>query len=659
MAGIMIQDAGTVSVNPLVQAVRERLSDYAENRKALEEKWQRNYEAYNGISSNYWKRGEAGSSGEEDDDWRSDTFVNVTRQKISAALAIQLDTVLQGGKLPFTLKYDPQMKLTPEEIMILREELDNQKALIDAQMVWSDQEREGYIALEMGDVYGECWGKKYIGTKEVPQFRMLEETGGYGVTTQAITYPGVQALDVWNVYHDMEEQNVADKEGIIHRQFLSLNKLKSWLGKPAGSGFIDMGLRNAIKAVHGQMIGERNSSVESPKISTTSMSPRDRNINRRVNRVEALEWWGRMPARLVDDFEIYAQTGEWPVEDFDEEMAMFEPEVEIMCLVVGDDIVRFRRTRAVDRPFIWYRTIMDVTTYSGRSFADNIEHVQKVLNGAVRAFEDNTRLAGDIMGVMSDEVFNGKDALKIKPGKFSALGDGLTDDVNKAIKQIVIQNVGREYLPVIELFMQFADEESGVPKLAQGLPDSKSNTTAFEIAQRSERASKFMGMTIRNFDDMWIEEVVEWFLEFNDPRLPMAVQAGGFNSFLDRQVKLQAIIALMDRMTADPDYKNDLHVDKMLKAYMRGNDLEEDELVKSPQERQQSVSQAEQAQLQLAMAQIQEITARSSKLQAEAAGKQYEMGKTMAETGKTEAEEQKILAETSRILSGEPMAGAA
>ena len=55
-----------------------------ERKQLLESKWQKNIDAFNSVTTGFWKKDEA-------KDWRSDTFIALTKMKVLAAYSIILD----------------------------------------------------------------------------------------------------------------------------------------------------------------------------------------------------------------------------------------------------------------------------------------------------------------------------------------------------------------------------------------------------------------------------------------------------------------------------------------------------------------------------------------------------------------------------------------
>jgi len=104
------------SQSGLSKYLQELFSEFEKNRKPLESEAQKNLDAFKSISNGFWKDGEAGSSGDDDDDWRSDTFVPLTAEKVMAAFALIMDTVIQGGKIPLTLVRSPYEEDAPEDL---------------------------------------------------------------------------------------------------------------------------------------------------------------------------------------------------------------------------------------------------------------------------------------------------------------------------------------------------------------------------------------------------------------------------------------------------------------------------------------------------------------------------------------------------------------
>ena len=83
----------TQDISALGYYLKEVLfKNWKKDREAIETEMQTNLDAFNAvITGNFWKSGET-------EDWRSDTFVEVTKMKVIGAYSMIIDILLQGGQ---------------------------------------------------------------------------------------------------------------------------------------------------------------------------------------------------------------------------------------------------------------------------------------------------------------------------------------------------------------------------------------------------------------------------------------------------------------------------------------------------------------------------------------------------------------------------------
>jgi hypothetical protein len=105
----------------------------------------------------------------------------------------------------------------------------------------------------------------------------------------------------------------------------------------------------------------------------------------------------------------------------------------------------------------------------------------------------------------------------------------------------------------------------------------------------------YMGDIFRHYDEL-IEDVIEWFLEFNmaDPtleigKIPIKVRAMGFASYMDRVVKLQAIYDLLDRILSNQILQQLCKVQPLVSEAAKASDIEPTLFIKTAEELQESV----------------------------------------------------------------------
>lgn len=571
--------------------VNDTFKQFEEDRKDIEVKWEKNINAFKKRSEGEWKEGEG-------EDWRSDTFIGITKQKILAAYSIVIDTLLQGGKIPFFLKLsnvsEQELERIPEEEReLIDQDIDMMTAKIEEDMAHCEGERQLKKTAMAGAIYGESWGKKSIHSILHKSWVEQEYEDGsveWEQVQDPRDHPKWEEVTNWDMFRDLEADDVQSGRAIIHRVMMSPYELRQLADEEFT---LEDTIENVIKTAD-----STNGKSHSDKEFAT-LNPAKRDIVNRHKNIRVLEYWGRIPRSVLAKFSEKVtkdiKNGSEYLQDFNlssnDEFDYFEEEsghdVECMVLVANDEVVRFVVMDEGERPF--YRVVWEEATdhNHGIGIADNIEQIQMVLNGAVRAYEDNKKLSGNVILALKREHLKNQPE-KIKPGMTIELEE-MCEDARQAIQQIEINDIGESLIGMVNLMLQFADDESNIPRIQQGSTGS-GQETAFELSQRLEKSGKYLGAVIRNYDKSIIEPVITDFLEFNmlDPEAPgkgnYVVKANGFTSFQNKVTKLSAINQVMSLVLEQPDKFPKVDMDQLFKDFCELLDIDPDKWMKNEED---------------------------------------------------------------------------
>lgn len=584
------------SATGLAGFILQRLENWRQNRSTLQAKWERNRQAFLAIAEGQWKEKEA-------EDWRSDTFVRITHRKVMAAFALVLDNLLQGGRIPFDLvpASEPAMD-SPEQTAMIEEAIDDMKGLIDEQFQECNADRSLMKAVMSMALYGRTWAKKtvqditktsyqqnqYAGISDLS--RLPQGVVGFNRAMEQRISPSWDYLPVWDIFWDMETEDLKAGAGIIHRRLVSPWWLRQKKGKPY---FFD----DKIQTVLSNATKSETASSSAEKY-TDSLAPVLREIKYRQNTIFYAEHWGRVPKTQVENFESDLKNStnlqELPTLVFNEQEESGD-EIECLCCVANTEVVRFARTETRQRPFftaLWEDSLDEGT---GNSVADNLEDVQFVLNGAVRAFEDNKKLSCNVVFTLLERAFVNPPK-SVTPGMILLLKN-LVEDVNKAFGTIQIPDQGESLLSLIELMEKYGDEDGMIPKISQGMQE-QTDQTAFETAQRIAQAGKYVGSAIRNVDEGLIEPIATDFFDYNmdDPSVSKGkgnfkVKATGYAGFQDRILRVQAIQRLLGILLSNPGLTSFGKYRPILEDIANASDVDPERYIKSVQELQEEAMQ--------------------------------------------------------------------
>jgi len=571
---------------------------WKQNRSVLQDKWNSNNAAFRGVSEYKWKA-------KEGEGWRSNTFINVTKQKVVSACALVIDMLLAGGKIPFMLKPSPwddiQLEeLPPEDQEETKKTIDDMRRMIEQQLLDCNADRALMKNILSEAVYGETVAKLIVhevkrekwqsnlrlGEQVTDVGRVPVEYKSFEKVTESNMAPGWEFFPIWDFFRDMETDDLKAGAGCIHRQLVSPYWLRQKKGRPF---YVDANIDTAISRA-----GQSDTGTTQPEQDPASLSPSMRDIKFRQNTILYLEFWGRIPRGTIEAFETEMFTGtEVPSVVFNEQDNSGD-EIEVMVCVAGDQVVRYVRTTADERPFfrgVWEDSL---DGQGAIGVADNAANAQFILNGAIRAYEDNKKLSANVITVVKRRYLE-RDLKELTPGMIIDASEDC-DDAKKAIMPIVIPDVGESLLNLIALAEKYADMDTLIPKLTQGLDVKEPQMRAYVAQQQVEKSGKYIGQVIRNNDESLIEPIVEAFYDYNmqDPSTVKGkgsyiVKALGFTSYQDRIERIEKLKSMLTLVLSSPELMAESKMRWYLEEIAKALDMDPEQAIKSEQEKQQEV----------------------------------------------------------------------
>lgn len=633
----------------LINYLETLFKEWSDNRQDLNEKWRRNKEAYDGVVGNEIKpRVGMGNKGNASEAWRSKTVMNVTRTKVHAGEILVNDVVCAGNELPFMLKdyhYLPDGRrkddvVVPDSDMIPPEyegmdvtqifELEKQKALmqigiavqngelteeeagiayqqtINAQLpprpktsaelmkeLISEQIRRANglsvlrKAIFSAAIYGEGIGKMFAKTFYKHGFIQDPETGLWEEKDSADHGIGMKNISVFNFFTDLENRDIQENMGIFERTYMSRNDIVAMYSKDDPNVIPDE-LKRLVGTEPGRDVNYATQEYKDDD------SPELKLINRRHRTIQVLEFWGKVPEFLVKEFENRKPgmidsgiefTGSTYKEEDNGKM------VEITAVVAEGCLLKFRRTGHSMRPYFridWEEAIDDIAP---KSIADVIDTMQQSLNSAMRLFEDNKKLAANVMfGRKKRFLENKNDSGELYPGKIWEVAENC-DDVRKALQSMVVPDVSDRLIDAISMYQRQANDQSMIPDIAHGI-QADTKTTAYEISLQNEKAGKYISEIVKNVDRNAIEPIVYFFYQWNmmDPDVTNEckgcydIHPLGFASYQDRASKLNKIMQIMQIAMQSEPLMSMVNLKALLHDAIAANDADpEVYLVDDPQ----------------------------------------------------------------------------
>jgi hypothetical protein len=600
----------TSRASGLAQFLITRFGEWSSQRKReLEPKLQADLNAVIGVDDMRRKPFKSGES----QGWRSDAYLPATRVKVFTAFAILQDVLLQGGRIPYALKPSPfeDERFYEEYGIRMADVIDDMEDKIQEQLRDRNADREYIKKLLSLCIYGMAWSKYDIAEVERTGFVRQVAHPGFGGAAPVVAFdeasttalvPGHIYVSVWNMFWDMEDEEVQKGSGVCERDYISAYDLRQLKGDP---DYVPDNLERVLSEATGksgtQITGE----------GSDSLPPFLRDIENRKRHVRRLRFWGRAPRNLVERFEQEYMQGMEGVPtlgsaEYNEEDS--GDDVEIMAVVANDEVVKLKRTEAKDRPYRRCTWRISLDELIGMGIADDVAEAQYILNGLLRAFIDNKRLSANvILALKRQYLANPASADEpLEPGKKIELAASC-DDARKAIQQVVIQDVGASLLDGIGYFDRWKDTSS-IPEILQGatLPKQQADT-AYELSQLQENAGRYLGAGLKNVDEQFIEPEITDIYRYNmmDPAYTgekgsFIVHAIGFPTFKDKIIKAQKLKELLSLVLASPMLTSEARIRPFLEEIFKASDVDPDVFLKTEEEKQAEADAQEKARLQVA-----------------------------------------------------------
>lgn len=573
--------------------------------------------------------------------WHSKTFLSVIKQKVVSGANLVNDQVFKGNKVPFQFDIYTSIYKTNEEWEIINDKRNEISKELIRMVNRTGVAKEMRLTVFGCALYGEGYFKKKIEIVETKSNRLNAFDQIETILEEEEMLSG-DNVSVWNIFRDLQFSNIDDGDGLIQREFVSTADMRAKL-EDEGEEFywIEDSLEEAILSVESGSTDNIAGSTPLDAQNTESVSPRIRNLENYSAQHEYLESWVRVPTFMVDKLETLIETGEYDDSDNDEEINGYYSY--ILLGLFNGFAVRYTRTEKGGHPY--YRSIWeeDPDGGAGIGVADNVEGDQVVLNGMIRNYEDNKKLSANILLACNRDILGG-DFKDWYPGKEIEL-EGVKD-VREAIQQLVIVDTGDSLMSGIEMFMQFADMSSNIPRSQQGM-QTENPATAFEIQQTLERSGKYIGTVITEFDNRLLEpylnDAYEWLSlkpEFEDLGGAFRVTALGFSSYEARALRQQGLMAIFAMISQNPEWQKLVNGDYFLREIARGQGIPPEEFVKSKEKLQEeALAESNSMEAQLAN---QQMALAIEKLS-------FEVAKIKSERELNESKADKLDAETDQI----------
>lgn len=654
---------------------------YKQDRRMLEERWLRCLRQFKGI----YDPEVLGMIPAD----RSKAYPRLTAWLCKGTIARLMQIIFPSTEKNYGVKPSPLPDLTTEQLQTVLDQLVAERAQggDPAQVALTDEEIEkAVLAFAKGKaermevkIDDDLAEMEYVtlirrlvrsaviyssGTLKGPLHRKVKArswqknqyTGRYEAIEVDKFKPHFEFLPVWNYYPDLTAVSLDHQDGCFERHIMTRAQVEELAERP---DFLGERVREYLRRnEHGnytELWWEAAVKAE-PRGATAGV------MNKGTRKYEVLSYWGGVTGR-----DLAAAGSSVREEDLGR---TFHANVWMI-----DDLVIKARIAPMDKVPHYHTFVFEEDDLSilGGSLPETLRDSQVSLCECVRAALDNMSVIGPMAGIDEEYLVPGqnKSIAKHKTWLFEGLPAGRS--MQSVFANLSIDSHLGELVQMINLFLGFADKESGLPPPSMGDVSGGGS----EALRTQRNASMFLGAaalpvrdTMRNYDIFTISAIsalVKWNQKF-DPSPTRDgdydVIARGSTSLIAKEVLAQSLAEF--RVTITPDELPHIKSRRLLIERAKANDIPVDELLEDEDVATaniQAQAQAQQSQLaaqeELVKAQVSEALASAfskiAKAQADSAGANVAFAQLVLDS-LAAGDEAAVQHEKNRIAASKPAA---
>lgn len=430
------------------------------------------------------------------------------------------------------------------------------------------------------------------------------QTGMPEINNRTRYRPYFEFVPVWDYYPDMSAKSFDQMDGQFHRHVFSKHQLLN-LAKRAD--FNGDEIRKFVAA------NPDGNCVQQNYENDIRAMANDKSVRTSVNKYEVIEWWGFVTGQDL------AAAG---VEVAD---ALLPTEIKATLWILDRVVIKAARDPFPEGTQTYHQFIFedDEVNLCGSGLPPIVRDSQLGVSSAARMLMDNASVVCGPQVEVNDALLSPNQDARVKPFQVWHRDEDAPDNAGPAVRELKFSAYIPELSGVINLFKEFADEETFVGPMTggdmTGAPSEAMRTTGGASMLMGNAALPFRDI-VRNFDAFTtsvIFSLVKWNELFNtdeDIFGDVRPVPRGATSLIAKELRAFALDNLANTMTEGERMYIDLKA--LAKHRLLVRDLPLNELMVSDAEAarreeaaEQQASQQAQLQVQLLQKQIAQYTA--------------------------------------------------
>jgi hypothetical protein len=592
--------ASGIGSDSLATLVREKFEKARNFRQNIEvERWLPGEDAFNGVFDN--------TPYGTDNAPSRPPFMAITRREVSSA-HIKINAMLfRNGEIPFAIQPTRYPRFIPSDIhqfaegmaemtdrerqeylKALRQELPVDEILKDRAANIENRIRDILDKTKFTSEISKAIHELILHGTGVMKSPVLQRRnypvykGRYANRLQKIEsaiqeeyVPSAKFVSIFDLYPSPEAENVGDLSYIIERRQLSSVQVRQLLTEEAGYD------EEAVADVLERKVYSRGTPVGQP------LNPHQESYQEEEKEYELLEFWGTLD---VDDLEGVIDSEEFG------ELSI----IPVCVYVLGDKTVK-ATISPYDGMLPYHFGYWQQVPHSiwGDGIFWSIRDIQSLLNFSMAMYVEGKQLSSmPILAVDPSQIKHGQDLTQLTPGMPIEFAPGT--DINSAFRPIIIPDVTHGMMDMMQFLQREANLSSGQSPIGMGESSSYQSKTATGMSILNTNSQKQTASVIQSISHILqgsIDGIYRWILvDSDDPNLHCDAEAicTGYERFVAEEIHNQQMLQFLQIVMNVPNLVQMIRLDRFAKPMLRAFSLDPEEMLKTPQERQQEQQSSQQ-----------------------------------------------------------------
>ena len=240
------------------------------------------------------------------------------------------------------------------------------------------------------------------------------------------------------------------------------------------------------------------------------------------------------------------------------------------------------------RTFPWSRR---AGHWAGVGIAEQIAMPQRAVNAGARAWFNNAGLSAGVQIFLDQHKITPSDnSWELTPNKlWFVTAEGAVEDMRKIMSTVVIPDMGKNLIEIINFATKTAEELSNIPLISQGQTGPQDPQTFGQAELQNNNANTLLRQQAYSLDDHITEPLVDDFYEWllldpdvpDDEKVDFKINARGSISMVEKAIQETTLVQMLT-LSLDPRFKQ--NPEKVFTQLMKAKRLDPSTTAYTPEE---------------------------------------------------------------------------